>query len=210
MVTGALRCFVDQAVRGDPIRRNATLSCQKLGKLGKSDKLFARRAGFGKIANQTDADPVFVVVIAGGLAMRPGLLLVPARTDFDHTVRGPRPVADHEVIAQFVPALVAMKTVERPRVPGSGRTVMNDDCRPAGADLPTRRIPGRSRVSRGGGTRRWRRSGSRGVIGRAVRHRAQRNRLGTPRGWRRLVPRLVTPVEKERHRHRHRRCGREP
>ena len=69
----------------------------------------------GKVADQADADPVFVVVVAGRLAVGAVLLFVPARTNLNLPVAGADAVSNHEVITQLVPALVAVLAIEQTR-----------------------------------------------------------------------------------------------
>ena len=60
--------------------------------------------GFVEIPDQADADAVLIVVAVGGLAVGAVLLPGPAEPDLDLPIGGVAAVADHEVVAESLPA----------------------------------------------------------------------------------------------------------
>lgn len=95
-----------------------------------------------EVADEADADTVVVEEVVGGLAMGPMLLLVPARTNFDETVRRIRAVANHKMVSELVPPVaVSMMAIERSGTAFGGGAMVNDDRLPARVDAPSDGIP---------------------------------------------------------------------
>ncbi len=85
-----------------------------------------------EIADEADADPVFVVIVVFGFAVSAGKLVGPAIADFDFAVSGLAAVADDKVIAQSVPSAFAMFLVKALGCAMFARAMVNDNAGPAG------------------------------------------------------------------------------
>ena len=84
---------------------------------------------------------MLVEVVVQRLAVGAVLLLVPSRSDLDQSVGRTMPVSDHEMIAEFVPAFLAMAFVEQSGGASLRGAMMNDDRRPPRAYPPAVRLP---------------------------------------------------------------------
>ena len=135
--------MVHAAVRRYPVRRDAASVRQEARKADEGGHLIGRGARSLEVAHQADTDAVVVVVVVGRLTVRAVLLFVPAGTDLDVSVGCVRAVANHEVVAQLVPAIrLPMILVERRGAALGGRAVVNHDRGPPRADSPAAGIPG--------------------------------------------------------------------
>ena len=110
---GGLACY--GSVRGNSSRGDRTAITEEPYEAIQRRELPRTGTTRGKVADQTDADPVFVVVVARRLAVGAMLLFVPARTNLNLPVAGADAVSNHEVITEFVPALVAVLAIEQAR-----------------------------------------------------------------------------------------------
>ena len=126
--------MVNRLVTDHPIRADPTPITEKPGQALQSGELTRGGAGFGEVAHQAYADAVLVKEVVRRLAMSAVLLGMPAGPDFHGAVAASGTVADHKVISEFVPALVAVTLVKHPRVaPGRG-AVMDHNGRPTRTD----------------------------------------------------------------------------
>lgn len=102
----------DCLVTNHPIRADPTAITEETGQAFQSGELTRGGAGFGKVAHQAYPDTVFVEEVVRRLAMGAMLLLLPPRADFDHAVGGFRAVANDEVVAELIPSLIAVVSIE--------------------------------------------------------------------------------------------------
>ena len=117
---------------GDVISR-AEMGDQRFGR----GDLPGRRGLLVEIADQADADSVFVNVVRAGVAAMNALFLVgPALGDFDLTVAAAVSVADHEVISATVDSQdLAVFGVDLVVVTAGCRAVVQDDVPPGPVGL---------------------------------------------------------------------------
>ena len=133
---------LNRVVGRDPIGRNPALFTQKSDQMLQRGELPGCRPGHREIAHQADSDAVFVVVIPGCLAVGAVFLLVPPRPHLDAAVRRIRTVPDHEMISEFVPAVVLTMVLVEPRSStGIRGAVVEDNIGPPRADAAATRIP---------------------------------------------------------------------
>ncbi len=120
--------------------------------IARGGNLTLGRAMLREVADQADADPVFVVFAAGSVGSVQ--LIVPAKRRFDKSIGHPLAVADHEMIPDAQPRLAAtvgtsaMVFVDRLDVTRFRRRVMQYDIAPGTRSFTRLEDAERGRFSR--------------------------------------------------------------
>jgi len=140
----------DLAVPFDLIGRDVVALLQEPNETGEGVVLGRARPFLVEVANETDADGVFVpvvVVAASWSAVGTFALLLPAESDLDFSVGGA--VVDNEVVADAVPAAFLVPAVDFRQVATFAGGVMDDDAAPV-SHFPEAggRYPGGGHVGR--------------------------------------------------------------
>ena len=125
------------------MRRNGALIGKEPGQVLDGGELLTRGLRIREVADQANADSVFVEVVVGSFAMGAVFLLVPARPHLDIAIRRVRAVSDDKVVAQLVPPFLSVELIKCARPTFFRRAMVQDDMGPARADRSPLGIPRR-------------------------------------------------------------------
>ncbi len=149
--------FFAVAMADDPVGADVVGFFEVGDEAGQGLELGGRRAGNIEIADEADADAVFVVAVLVGLGVLgvgPDALFAPAGADFDLAIAGFGAVSDDEVVAEVDEVAGAVVGVELSRSAGGGGAVVDDDhgplARRGGGQPFARHAIGSGEVGRGG------------------------------------------------------------